>query len=74
MNNDPIIKPEVESMLKSGLAYDRLITIKITCDMTLNLGLGFSSNLSLIVASGIYLGLGACFDLEIIDDEDERSL
>ncbi len=42
--------------------------------MSLNLGLGFSSNLSLIVVSGIYLGLGACFDLEIIDDEDERSL
>jgi len=38
--------------------------------MSLNLGFGFSSNLSLIVASGVYLGLRACFDLQIINDED----
>ncbi len=63
MNNDILIKPKIESMLKSEKPFDRLITIKITCDMSLNLGLGFSSNLSLIVASGVYLGLRACFDL-----------
>jgi hypothetical protein len=42
--------------------------------MSLNLGLGFSSNLSLIVASGLYLGLRACFDIKIIAEGDERSL
>ena len=72
MNNDELIKPKIESMLKSDLPYDRVITVKVGCDMSLNLGLGFSSNLSLILASGIYLGLRSCFDLNIINEEDER--
>lgn len=74
MNNDVMIKPKIEGMFKSEKPYDRLITIKIVSDMSMNLGLGFSANLSLIVASGLYLGLRACFDLLIKADDDERSL
>ncbi len=62
MNNDVLIKPKIEAMFKSVQAFESLITIKITSDMSMSLGLGFSANLSLIVASGLYLGLRTCFE------------
>ena len=61
MNNDVLIKPRIEAMFKNEQAFERLVTIKITSDMSMSLGLGFSANLSLIVAPGLYLGLKACF-------------
>jgi hypothetical protein len=74
MRNDKEIKPMVERMFKSEAPYDRLINIKVTCDMALDLGLGFSANLSLIVASGLYLGLRSCFGYPIKIEEDQNQI